>query len=158
MRAFFKACETSDGRTGYEPRRNYGSDSMTAVGMLAHLLLFKDPEVPLVASSATYLASRANSYGNSIQNGVLEFYTLYNATLAMQQAGGDHWERWNSAIRDPVVAKQSRGSGCSRGSWDPNSTQGGGQGGRIYSTALGTLLLEVYYRFARDESEPISEP
>ena len=36
--------------------------------------------------------------------------------------------------------------GCERGSWDPNS-KWGRQGGRIYSTALAILTLEVYYRY-----------
>ena len=82
--------------------------------------------------------------------GSAEFYVLYNATLAMYQAGGDNWNRWNDAVRDAVVALQIKGSGCERGSWDPKATFSGDQGGRIYSTALATLMLEVYYRFSRE--------
>ena len=82
--------------------------------------------------------------------GTAEFYTLYNATLAMYQAGGDNWSRWNDAVRDAVVANQTKGTGCERGSWDPKGTFAGDPGGRIYSTALATLMLEVYYRFSRE--------
>ena len=32
----------------------------------------------------------------------------------------------------------------------PEARFGGDQGGRIYSTALATLMLEVYYRFSRE--------
>jgi hypothetical protein len=156
-RNFFQSCETNDGRTGYQ-RGTGGSDAVTAVGMLTHLLLLQDPEAPLVDTSATHLADQAERYRASILSGATEFYTLYNATLAMYLTGGPRWDRWNKAIRDAVVVKQDRGPGCQRGSWDPSRTIGGHQGGRIYSTALATLTLEVYYRFARDEKGDARNP
>ena len=149
-RYFFKSCETSDGRTAYQSGAGAGSDAITAVGMLTHLLLLKDHESPLVKSSASYLAGQADTHGKNVRRGSAEFYVLYNATLAMYQAGGDNWNRWNDAVRDAVVALQIKGSGCERGSWDPKATFSGDQGGRIYSTALATLMLEVYYRFSRE--------
>jgi len=149
-RRFFKSCETPDGRTGYVRGMAAGSDALTAVGMLTHLLLLKEPEAPLVRKSASYLATKAESHRDLVRRGAPEFYTLYNATQAMYQAGGDNWNRWNGAVRDAVVANQSKGPGCQRGSWDPRGTRGGGAGGRIYSTALATLMLEVYYRFSRE--------
>ena len=42
-------------------------------------------------------------------------------------------------------------AGCARGSWPPTD-QWGAHGGRIYSTALAVLTLEVYYRFAKVKS------
>ncbi len=156
-RYFFKSCETSDGRTSYQSGERAGSDAITAVGMLTQLLLLKEHESPLVKSSASYLAGRAETYGQNVRRGNAEFYTLYNATLAMYQAGGDNWNRWNDAVRDAVVALQIKGSGCERGSWDPNATFAGDQGGRIYSTALATLMLEVYYRFSREGEGTVLE-
>jgi hypothetical protein len=149
-RYFFKSCQTADGRTAYQPGEGAGTDAITAVGMLTHLLLLKDPKAPLVKMSATHLAAQAGQYRDQVRSGRAEYYTLYNATLAMYQVGGDQWTRWNDAIRDAVVANQTKGSGCDRGSWDPKGTYGGGEGGRIYSTALATLMLEVYYRFSRE--------
>jgi hypothetical protein len=156
-RYFFQSCETSDGRTTYQPGIETGSDAMTAVGMLTHLMLLKDPTVPLVGTSATHLARQAEMYQNQLRAGHAEFYTLYNATLAMNQAGGEYWNRWNDAVRDGVVALQIHGQGCERGSWDPSDMYGS-QGGRIYSTALATLTLEVYYRFARDDGATVLAP
>jgi hypothetical protein len=147
-RAFFKRCEGPDGRTGYTGPQG-GSDAVIGVGMLVHLLLLKEKDSPLVQQAAPYLAGRAESYGRSIQTGRAEFYTLYNVTLALYQAGGSDWDRWNQTIRDAVIANQCGGQDCNRGSWDPLGTYGGNVGGRIYSTALGTLTLEVYYRYAR---------
>ena len=48
-------------------------------------------------------------------------------------------------IRDLLISEQLT-SGEFAGSWDPNDTWGR-YGGRLYSTTLATLTLEVYYRF-----------
>jgi hypothetical protein len=57
---------------------------------------------------------------------------------------GPVWKRWNTAMRDELVGIQSR-DGHADGSWflpgghnDP--------GGRLYCTAMGTMILEIYYR------------
>ena len=149
VRDFFAKCEADDGRTGYTGPGNTNSDALTAVGMLVHLLLLKDYNATVVKKAAPLLSNQAAAYGRKIRNHRPEFYTLYNAQLALYQAGGENWDRWNAEIRDPVVSIQSHGPGCERGSWDPTSTFGGGEGGRIYSTALATLMLEVYYRYTR---------
>ncbi len=72
-------------------------------------------------------------------------YYWYYATLGMYQLQGEHWQRWNNALRTTLVESQVK-TGPMAGSWDPN-TVWGGYGGRIYSTALSALCLEVYYRF-----------
>ena len=58
---------------------------------------------------------------------------------------GDGWQRWNTAVAAQLVRLQNK-EGPLAGSWDPDSVWGG-YGGRIYSTALGAMCLEVYYRF-----------
>ncbi|MEO1995275.1 MAG: hypothetical protein ABGZ17_08365, partial [Planctomycetaceae bacterium] len=55
------------------------------------------------------------------------------------------WRTWNERVRDLLIAEQHT-SGAQAGSWDPYG-RWGSYGGRIYSTALSTLCLEVYYRF-----------
>ncbi|MHC5540151.1 prenyltransferase/squalene oxidase repeat-containing protein, partial [Singulisphaera rosea] len=42
--------------------------------------------------------------------------------------------------------------------WDPDDSDYGARGGRIYCTALATLTLEVYYRFLRLYDEPDASP
>jgi hypothetical protein len=42
---------------------------------------------------------------------------------------------------------QRGGPGPLAGSWDPDPVWGG-HGGRVYSTALAAMTLEVYYRHA----------
>jgi len=67
--------------------------------------------------------------------------------LAMFQMNGELWDEWNSSLRDTLIGLQ-RVSGPHAGSWDPNG-KWAGIGGRIYSTSLSTMSLEVYYRFLR---------
>ena len=78
-------------------------------------------------------------------DGPVNLYYWYYATLGLYQAQGDHWQRWNRALQKNLVARQ-RDSGNVAGSWDPESVWGN-YGGRVYSTALATLCLEVYYRY-----------
>jgi hypothetical protein len=72
-------------------------------------------------------------------------YYWYYGTLAMYQLQGSHWSRWNEALRAALLPSQIQ-EGPLAGSWDPDGVWGG-YGGRVYSTALSALCLEVYYRF-----------
>lgn len=72
-------------------------------------------------------------------------YYWYYGTLAMYQYGGDAWRAWNEAMRENLLAEQET-TGHAAGSWAPIGPWGP-YGGRVYSTAIGALCLEVYYRF-----------
>jgi len=73
-------------------------------------------------------------------------YYNYYATQVMKQIGGDTWEKWNVRMRDKMVASQEK-VGHAAGSWywpDGHSTE---SGGRLYTTCMATMMLEVYYRY-----------
>lgn len=72
-------------------------------------------------------------------------YYWYYGTLAMYQFGGDPWRKWNEDLRELLISEQLT-RGVNAGSWDPRPPWGP-YGGRLYSTTLSTLCLEVYYRF-----------
>ena len=74
----------------------------------------------------------------------INMYYWYYGTLAMYQYGGKPWEDWNAVVRDTLINGQRR-TGEYAGSWDPVGPWGR-YGGRLYSTAISTLTLEVYYR------------
>jgi hypothetical protein len=82
----------------------------------------------------------------------VNLYYWYYASLALhrkQQASEQDaaaWQSWNSALVNALVGKQKY-DGTDAGSWDPECIWGG-YGGRVYSTALSALCLEVYYRYA----------
>jgi hypothetical protein len=82
-------------------------------------------------------------------------YYWYYGTLAMFQRGGDDWQRWNARLRDAILPLQNRDKtpeGVKRhafGSWPPFGTNWGVFGrmaGRVYTTAISVLTLEIYYR------------
>jgi hypothetical protein len=80
------------------------------------------------------------------------FYYFYYNSLAMFQAGGERWAKWNPAMRDLLVKHQRVGDGCFDGSWDTGPGIPGQRSytepwSRVLSTAFGCLTLEVYYRY-----------
>jgi len=156
IRKFFASRETGEnGRTGYDGR-NPLTEATTGVGMLAKQFLLGEPDGPLVREAAEFLADHAEKRWSApeAKGRNKDFYLWYNCTLAMFQAGGPAWDRWNQVVRDAIVSLQ-RHDGCARGSWDPNS-KWGSQGGRIYTTALAVLTLEVYYRYASHQEAEAS--
>ncbi len=62
----------------------------------------------------------------------------------MYHMQGKYWKAWNERLRDMVVSTQIT-RGPMAGTWDPVDAREK-TGGRICSTALRLLMLEVYYR------------
>ena len=75
-------------------------------------------------------------------------YYWYYATLAIFQIGGDLWKKWEQALDTQMVPNQRmEGNYCAfKGSWDPEDPWGP-DGGRVYSTAILCMCLEVLYRY-----------
>ncbi len=121
------------------------SAPMTAEALFCRQILNIDNDLTATDESVRYLLANRPSRSS------LNLYYWYYGTLAMHQRGGKDWEQWNAAMRDLIVSEQ-RAVGPQAGSWDPRGIWGS-YGGRIYSTAVATLSLEVYYRYLRDESE-----
>jgi hypothetical protein len=82
----------------------------------------------------------------------VNLYYWYYATLAMhhaQQSNDDAaaaWRTWNDALTTALLETQVS-DGPDNGSWT-SDTMWGGYGGRVYTTAMATMCLEVYYRYA----------
>lgn len=141
------------GLARYRPEKPAPSATMTAEAWVCRQFLGTGGPGPVSTEAAEYLLA------HSPDRAPLDFYYLYYGTLAMYQHGGDPWYRWNAVSRDLIVNRQ-RATGHSAGSWDPDESDWGSYGGRIYCTALATLSLEVYYRFLRlyDDPRLPSEP
>ncbi|GAB4142171.1 MAG: hypothetical protein Tsb009_12300 [Planctomycetaceae bacterium] len=123
---------------------SYQKDYKVSAAMTAEALfckqIFRIPRNhPASKEAAEYLVARKP------RRSQLNLYYWYYGTLAMFQYGGPEWDQWNTAIRQALVADQVS-SGDNEGSWDPKGPWGP-YGGRVYSTALSALCLEVYYRF-----------
>lgn len=131
----------NNGLASYHPK--FGTrgptPTMTAEALFSKQMLGLQRTNPASREAMDYLMDHLPSRRN------LNFYYWYYGTLAVYQYGGEPFKKWNASVRDLLVDEQ-RSTGKDRGSWDPKD-RWGGYGGRVYSTALSTLILEVYYRF-----------
>ena len=76
------------------------------------------------------------------------YYGWYYATLLMFQKGGEHWKKWNAAMQPYLLSKQRKGDPRQMGgSWDIEGRNPIRVGGRVLSTSLCVLSLEIYYRY-----------
>jgi hypothetical protein len=74
-----------------------------------------------------------------------DMYFNFYATQVLNHFEGTMWTRWNTSLRDRLVAAQAA-SGHERGSWFFPDKHGS-VGGRLYTTAICVMILEVYYRY-----------
>jgi squalene-hopene cyclase-like protein len=120
----------------------------TAISMVCRLFMGvpRDDEVMLL--SARYPTASAPEWGKKN-----DFYYWYYGTLAMFQSGGEFWKVWNKALKPTLVSNQRQGGPMDGsaadvdGSWDYEEDAYGKKCGRVFTTALGALCLEVYYRY-----------
>lgn len=112
---------------------------MTAEALVCRQFMGMARENPASDEAGNYLL------GDMPRPDRINLYYWYYGTLGMYQLQGSHWERWNNAMQATLVSRQVR-SGSLAGSWDPDCLWGG-YGGRVYSTAMSALCLEVYYRY-----------
>jgi hypothetical protein len=73
-------------------------------------------------------------------------YHLFYASQVARNQGGEAWQAWNKQLQPILLADQAR-DGHAAGSWYTDSGHGSDRAGRLYCTALSTLILEVYYRY-----------
>jgi len=126
------------GRASYRPGEQT-TRTMTAEALVCRQFLGLPPEHPAESEAGAYLL------GELPGEGLFNLYYWYYATLGMYQLQGDAWQRCIDALRTAVARRQVK-VGALAGSWDTDYLWGG-YGGRLYTTALATLTIEVYYRF-----------
>jgi hypothetical protein len=137
------SCATAD-RGGYGYTSNQETPTMTAVGLLCRMYLGWSPKNPGIQAGV----NRLRKLPPPPEAGSLpSMYHYYYAAQVMHQFGGDAWEAWNPKLRDGLVRTQEHGNDPRhRGSWDPAPDVLGKPGGRVMTTSLALLTLEVYYR------------
>lgn len=125
------------GRYAYEVEKKTYSMSVTSMAMLSRMYLgWGRDDGDMRASVA--LIDKSTSTEN--------YYTNYFATQVMKNWGGPEWDRWNGRLREQLIARQET-DGPAKGSWAPQDRADYSKsGGRLLTTCLATLTLEVYYR------------
>ena len=122
-------------------------EAMTAVGTLSRIFMGQsDPdEHPILERHADLMLRSLPVWDpDGLGN---DMYYWYYGTYAMFQLGGKHWRQWEDAMKQTLL-ETARKDGDAKGSWDPSGPWGF-SGGRVYSTALMALSIEVYFRYAR---------
>lgn len=111
--------------------------SPTAIGLLCQMYLGWTRETESLAIGA----DRLLDFGPS----KTDVYFNYYATQVLHHLKSDEWKDWNRQNRDYLVSTQEQ-RGHQAGSWFFPDKHGR-KGGRLYTTAMSVMILEVYYRY-----------
>ena len=123
------------GMYGYQDRE--AAPGTTAVGLLSRMYLGWKRSHPGIHQGVRQIDEWRLSYDN--------LYYNYYAIQVLHHVRGDVWEKWHPVIRDHLVEQQET-EGHAAGSWYFDDESGAMQGGRLYTTAMATMILQVYYR------------
>jgi len=116
------------------------TQAMTAEGLFVRVLLGQRLTPAQQAEVIVYLKPPSPTEPPN-------YYGWYYGSLALMQLRGLAWRRWNASVRQRLTIAQHRG-GKLDGSWDPSDSRWGTErGGRVYTTTMAALTLEVYYRY-----------
>jgi hypothetical protein len=139
------ASKDSTGGVGYtySADQSYGNGhpALTAAGMMIRQVSGIGVKNHLLVKGAEITRHQPPDWKRK------DFYYWYYATYAMHNMGEEYRLWWNGKIRDVLLAHQTR-EDPNAGSWDPKDDHWADKrAGRVYTTALGALCLEVYYRY-----------
>lgn len=84
------------------------------------------------------------------RDGSADFYAWRFGTMAAYQAGGTTWDRWKALTLE--IRKAQCTDGCAQGSWEPVDAWGG-EGGRVYATAVLCRALMTHALISRRTDE-----
>lgn len=128
------------GLTGRGKTPESAVDAVTAMGVFARPLLGETPETSdPVRKGVAFLRADPPEWGDGGTK--VDLVRWLFGALAMRRVGGEGWEVWREALQD-AIRGNLRTDGAFEGSLDPVG-RWGRTGGRIYSTALAVLCLEV---------------
>ena len=138
------AVDGSKSLYAYMPGRGM-TFSMTAEALVCRQILGWPRDFPALKQGVAIVEE--NLHASAERN---IYYWYYATQLLHNMRDKQAWPRWNQKIRDGLIDLQTKGNGCDRGSWDPISPledTWGRSAGRLYTTSLSLLTLEVYYRY-----------
>ncbi len=140
MELFLDRCcsGVGNGLASYRPGQG-PSTTMTAEALLCRYFL----KTSVSEQTVMEASRRMSSERPTLQH--VNLYYWYYGTMALYHAGGSDWDRWNAELKKTLLALQNT-EGADAGSWPANGLWAG-YGGKVYSTAMAALNLEVYYRY-----------
>jgi hypothetical protein len=145
--------------SGYGYRTRGQTENLTAVGLLCRQYMGWGPKKPDLQIGVEWMIKNhlPNRDRDLKAKRLHNSYYYYYATQVVHFFGGPAWsDTWNPAIRDLLIDLQEK-EGADAGSWAAcDGRHFGDQVGRLGTTCLALLTLEVYYRhlplYKRDAS------
>ena len=135
-----KSSGTAGMLTGY--LTGIPTSAMTAEALYARLLLGMPLRDEQIIEAVGYLLQKPPESAKP------NYYYWYYGSLGLLQLNKsvpDAWRAWNGHMCEALLTLQIP-AGSLQGSWDTDG-EWGDRGGRVYTTALAALTLEVYYRY-----------
>ena len=140
--AKFLTSVQSDSGSGYGYASPGKTPTLSAVGLLCRQYMEKwGPKNPALGRGVDYLKKTPPTETH------WDMYYYYYATQVVHFYEGPAWhEFWNPRMRKMLVDMQEKTKGPNYGSWKADNGHIGGSCGRLGTTCLAILTLEVYYR------------
>jgi hypothetical protein len=132
------------GQFSYQPH-GAATAAMTAAGLLCSQYLGAQRSDPPITDGSAFLLSHLPE-----SHAARNLYGWYYAGQVMHNLMGSEWDAWYRHTRRLLADDQDH-QGCAAGSWDPDRPARdawGPQGGRLMTTSLATLTLELPYRYS----------
>ena len=127
--------DESTGLFGYQSKDE--DPTSTAVGLLLNVYLGTTREHRGMIEGTNFISAKGPSENN--------IYFNYYATQLLFHTRHAQWPKWNKQMRDYLIQTQAN-TGHESGSWFFKERYGS-VGGRLYTTAMAVMILEVYYRY-----------
>ncbi len=139
--------------------------SLTAIGLLCRYYIdgWRSTNAGFAEGTKGLLsrAPKADAMGKFPT--AIDLYYYYYATQVVRFHGGDPWKDWNEGVKNPdgtrkggmpewLLSIQNR-TRTDRGSWTGDNGHIGPNCGRLGTTCLCLLTLEVYYRYTPEGNQ-----
>jgi hypothetical protein len=133
--------ESRMSRYSYMPEGDAGP-LVTAAGLLTRQYLGWKKDMPALLAGVKYIMTNLPPESGT---NLGPAYYYYYGTQVLHHMEGPDFDLWNHRMREHLIRSQER-EGHKAGSWNPEGADWGKAGGRMYSTCMAILTLQVYYR------------
>lgn len=142
---FLDSVQSDDGSTyGYLAPSAGFPRATSSVGLLCRMYMGWKKDNPALKRGVTKISREGPSIP-ARTNITADMYYNYYATQVLRHWGGHEFDEWNLRVRDWLIESQGKEK-HETGSWYFSFANHASVGGRLYCTAMATMMLEVYYR------------
>ncbi len=146
-------------QTGYQSK--VSENATTSFGLMARMFMGFRRSHPFCIGSGYFILAnnmermpKGGNFAKYVSQNRFPAYAWYYGTLAMHQMGGHFFRRWNEVIKELLPGLQNK-EGCDAGAWPVLNYDF--VAGKAYTTCMGVLTLETYYRYKPFCEEGVQE-